>query len=54
MDPSSRNGTVGMFLAAAATVATLLLDLPLIVPILLFLGGCLLGVYVVRQSLRRR
>ncbi len=54
MDPWSRNGIVGMFLAAAASVTTLLLEWPLVVPILLFLGGWLLGAYVLWNSLRRR
>ncbi|WP_329791304.1 hypothetical protein V1227_05130 [Lentzea sp. DG1S-22] len=54
MDSRSRNGIVGMFLAAAASLVTLLLELPLVVPILLLLGGCLLGVHVVRNSLHRR
>ena len=54
MDPRIRNGMVAMFLASAAGVATLLLEWPLVVPIVLFLGACLAGAYVVRQSLRRR
>jgi len=35
-------------------MATLLLEWPLAVPIVLFLGACLAGAYVVQQSLRRR
>ena len=54
MDPSVRNGMVAMFLLSAAAVPTLLLEWPLIVPILLFLSACLAGAYVVRQSLDRR
>ena len=54
MDPRIRNGMVAMFLVSAAGVATLLLEWPLVVPIVLFLGACLAGVYVVKQSLRHR
>ncbi|RDI24430.1 hypothetical protein [Lentzea flaviverrucosa] len=54
MDPKVRNGMVAMFLTSAAGVATLLLERPLIVPVILFLGACLAGVYVVKQSLRLR
>ncbi|WP_154697870.1 hypothetical protein [Lentzea guizhouensis] len=54
MNPRSRNGIIGMVLAAAASLTTLLLELPLVVPILLFLGAWLLGGYVVWNSLRRR
>ncbi|MCX2946727.1 hypothetical protein [Lentzea sp. NEAU-D7] len=54
MDPRVRNGMVAMFLVSAAGVATLLLEWPLIVPIVLFLCACLAGAYVVKQSLRRR
>ncbi|MEU7481954.1 hypothetical protein AB0A63_38695 [Lentzea sp. NPDC042327] len=54
MDPRSRNGLVGMVLAAAASLTTLLLGWPLVVPILLFAAGWLLGGYVVWNSLRRR
>ena len=54
MDPRARNGLVAMFLFSAAGVATLLLAWPLVVPIVLYVGACLSGVYVVKQSLRRR
>ncbi|GGM87877.1 hypothetical protein GCM10011609_25760 [Lentzea pudingi] len=54
MHPSVRNGLVAMVLINAAGLATLLLEWPLVVPILLFLGACLAGAYVVRQSLRHR
>ncbi|MCR3750362.1 hypothetical protein [Lentzea californiensis] len=54
MDPKIRNGMVAVFLISAAGVATLLLEWPLIMPIVLFLGACLAGAYVVRQSLRHR
>ncbi len=54
MNPRIRNGMVAMFLTSAAGVAALLLEWPLVVPIVLFLGACLAGAYVVKKSLRHR
>ena len=54
MDSRIRNGMVAMFLVSAAGVIALLLDWPLIVSIMLFLGACLAGAYVVKQALRHR